>query len=222
VALAVLGMLYIGLPSYTADIQITEPRTLLLLALLGFAAAPLPAAGVRRQAVVGVALLLGVLGTGTHTYAAVLYNQQAQQWEEQLATLAPARRVLVFYGHGSENDLAFTEHPLYSMRFNTFRNGFHFNNMYTLTYGGFNTSTFNNGPVRPWPGTEMPRYWPAVFDDTSYVLRTCETLRATYDAVLVWPNPDPALHAALDACFVPELTGHTISTWRGSALSSAP
>jgi hypothetical protein len=164
---------------------------------------------------VGVALLLGVLGVGTHTYAAVLHNQRAQVWEQDLAALEPAQRVLVFYGHGTDNDLAFTEHPLYNLRYNTFYNGFHFNNLYTLTYGGFNTSTFNNGPVRPWPGTEMPRYWPAVFDDVAYVSDTCETLRARYNAVLVWQRPDPALRAALDACFVPEFVGSELSTWRG-------
>jgi hypothetical protein len=77
VALAIVGMLYLALPSHTADIQITEPRTLLLLAIVGFAAAPMPAAGRRRQAIVGVTLLLGVLGIGTHTYAAVLHNPQS-------------------------------------------------------------------------------------------------------------------------------------------------
>jgi hypothetical protein len=222
VALAGLGLLYLGLPSHTADIQITEPRTLLLLALIGFAAAPLPAAGLRRRAIVTLALLLGVLGVGSHTYAAVLHNQQAREWEQQLATLAPARRVLVFYGHGSDDDRGFTRQLLYSSRYNTFYNGFHFNNLYTLTYGGFNTSTFNNGPVRPWPGTEMPRYWPAVFDDTAYVQGSCETLRATYDAVLVWPRPDPTLDAALDACFTQHLEASDLSTWRGPSLSSTP
>jgi hypothetical protein len=68
----------------------------------------------------------------------------------------------------------------------------------------------------------MPRYWPAVFDDTAYVQGSCETLRATYDVVLVWPRPDPALDAALDACFTQHLEASDLSTWRGPSLSSTP
>jgi hypothetical protein len=210
VALGLLSLLYLIIPSRTSEIWITEPRILLLIIFIALAAVRLPIESRLRHAVIFSTLSLCLLSIGGTIRYAQVYDQQARLWRAQMAMLTPARRVLLL----RENSSVYIKRPTLLGSFNRFYTGEFFSTVYTLEYGGFASRTFNNGPVRPRQTISIPAYdWPH-FRDNHYVAEHCATLRETYDAVLFWGRPDPNLITQLDDCFVAGPDWPNMAIWR--------
>lgn len=213
-ACVLLGLLYVVIPTRTADIWITEPRILLWMTCIALGVARLPRAGsLARRGVTVCAVSLCLLSlVGTVRYAQA-FDRQARTWREQMSALAPARSLLVMREQASP----YTSQPTVLGVFNRFYTGEYFAATYALENGGFVSRGFYNGPLSRRATIPVPTYdWPG-FDDDLYVARQCPALRAAYDAVLFWGAPDAAIEAQLDQCFTAGPRWRDMAVWRSSA-----
>ena len=210
-AIALLGFLYVIVPSRTPDIWVTEPRVLLLVVFVALVGARLPVAGsLLRCAVMFCTTSLCLLSLGGTIWYARVYDLQAQKWSAQMSWLAPARDVVTL----REKTSPYITRPTVQGVFNRFYTGEFFSVTYALEHGGFASRLFNNGPVRPRRAIPIPAYdWPG-FDDTNYVAQRCSALQQAYDAVLFWGQPDAEMTVQLDACFTPGPRWQDMAIWR--------
>ena len=210
-AAGLLGLFYVIVPSRTPDIWITEPRVLLFATFIALASVRMPVVGNHlRRAVTTCAVSLCLLSLGGTVHYAQVYDLQARAWSTQMASLAPARNVLML----REKMSIYISRPTVLGIFNRFYTGEFYSATYALEHGGFASKLFNNGPVRPRKTIPIPAYdWPG-FDDTHYVAERCPALRNAYDAVLFWGKPDAIVAAQLDDCFTPGPRWHDMAIWR--------
>jgi hypothetical protein len=214
VAIGMLGILYVVIPTRTPDIWVTEPRVLLFATLIALTGVQLPTVGTRLgRAVTICALSLCLLSIGGTVWYAHRYDQQARAWNEQMDLLVPARRVLML----REKMSPYIGRPTVLGIFKRFYTGEYFSTTYTLEHGGFASRTFNNGPVRPRGTIPIPSYDGPGFRDTHYIAEQCSALRETYDAVLFWGEPDANMIAQLNDCFTAGPRWPNMAIWRHPA-----
>jgi hypothetical protein len=211
IAMGLLGVLYFILPSRTSDIWVTEPRVLLLLIIIALPLVHLSVLSASLQRITVICLLVLCLWSlgGTVWYAR-FYAQQAQTWNEQMASLAPAKQVLFLRAKRG----VYLNRPTLLGVFNRFYDGQHLSTIYNIEQGGFSSIIFSNGPVRPRSGIPIPAYdWPG-FSDTNYVVENCAALQESYEAVLFWGSPasSPVIDQ-LDQCFNPGPRWADMAIW---------
>jgi len=211
-AFGVLLLVYCIIPSSTGDIAATEPRVLVLAALVGLAAAPLPTITTRRrQLLVAVLVVLALSAPLVTLVWAQRYDRAARIWAAQLGQLAPARRVLVLANpptlpSGLQYRLVRAAQIFDPRQFST---------TYALEHGGFVSVTFFNGPLLPTVSQDIPAYWQAGFDDVAFVNKRCATLWQRYDGIVVWNPGDQDLAGALQNCFgVPLVADEGVAMWQ--------
>jgi hypothetical protein len=210
-AFGALLLVYSIIPSSTRDIDATEPRVLLLAALVGFVAAPLPTAKTRRRAVIAALVMLGLSAPLVTLVWAQRYDRAARTWVSQLNELAPARRVLVLANPptlpaGAQYHLVRAA-QIFDPR--------QFSPTYALEHGGYVSNTFFNGPLWPTDSQDLPAYWQTGFDSVTFVDDRCVALRNVYDGVVVWNPGSQELARALQNCFgVPIVEDEQVALWR--------
>lgn len=216
--LAPLGpliLLYGAAPSFAGDIAVVEPRVLVWGALIALAAVRLPAAGALRWAVTTISLALGVVAAGAFTAHSMAYQRQAEGWRAAMGELAPARAVLVLARpapRSADSPLRYVE---------SYYDGLYFSTRYQLERGGVTTRMFGNGPVYVRPDLELAVYLWRPERGAAPLDSACAHSRERFDAVLAWGPLEPALRAALDACFGPGRADGYLTIWHNNARAGA-
>jgi hypothetical protein len=208
----VLLFCYLVVPSWTSDIEFTEPRLLLLAAVIGLAAVPWPMTRL-RLVLAGWLVTLSLLASVAVLIWAQQYDRSARQWSEWLAQLPPAQHVLVLPDSppipaGGRYALVRTALILTPWNFSV---------TYALEHGGFVSSAFFNGPLKPEDYLALPTYWYYVagFDTATFVTKRCDSIRVTYDYILVWDLSNPALAQAIWSCYGSALIDKTpLTVWK--------
>jgi hypothetical protein len=208
-ALSVLGVIYLISPSGTGNIFILNPRVLLLACIVGLSLVQLPPGGSRlyRMLIVMLSLLAGLSFLTVSVYA-WRHDQTARQYSRELDQIPPARRVLVLpnFLHVPSGSPVMLLFQRYS--------GHHFVSTYALEKGGFVSSTFFNGPLRPLHPHLIPD---EVFDRRyiEFVRKNCVALRTVYDYIVLWNPGEAAQLEALRECGAePVYTGPVIAIWK--------
>jgi hypothetical protein len=210
---AVLGMLLLGyflIPTRTTDIITTEPRLLLVAVFAGLMAARLPRRGSSAQtALAGVLVALGLVFSSGALFHARSYDQGAQRWAGVLNELPAGQRVLAFAEPLPSPDPSFP--PRLEQTFDQLQ----FSNTYALEQGGFVSTTFFNGPLRPYDARAIPPYWWDGFRIRAYMEQYCTRLAEYYDWVIVWNPRSERLIGVLDGCYgAPARMDTEIGVWR--------
>jgi len=212
--LGALGVLYLAAPTRTADLWYTEPRVLVFVGFVLLVGTQWPARHTWRWWLASSAAVMLFIGhSATTLHYAASYRRQTAVWSAELATLAPARSVLMLRGILAPEYLGLD--TLGGV--NTYYSGEHFVTTYALTHGGFVSRIFDSGPVRPRHDIPIPLYYWEGFDPARFVTDHCADLRRAYDAVLVWGVPGRTLTEQLDVCFQrgPQLPD--LSIWRNQS-----
>jgi hypothetical protein len=206
-----LVLLYGAAPSVAGAIAVVEPRLILWMGLIVLSAIRLPDSGRLRQTLTALCLAAGLLASLAYSNHALRYQHEAIGWRDTIALLGKAPRLLVL---GS--NLPRGAGPL--LRYIESRyNGVYFSARAPIEQGGVSTRVFGNGPFYLRPDLETAQYlWrpepgAAPLDDA------CAYSRERFDAALAWGPLEPALHAALDACFGPGRAAGYLTTWQHNA-----
>jgi hypothetical protein len=209
-ALAGLIVIYGLIPSGTGELQIIEPRVLIIAALLGLAFVRLPQALALRRLAGGLAALACVFWLAGACQATLDYNRRALSWQADLALLGPARRVLAFRSTGSP-----PERDGWLLNYvNSRYDGSFFSSYRFIEQGGYTTRIFGNGPI--WLRDDVPGwvfYRPQPSDAPGHLEEQCRLARSSFDAVLVWGAADAELNAMLGACFGPPTRRGDLTVW---------
>jgi hypothetical protein len=200
-----LIVLYGVIPSTLADIAVVEPRIVLFAALLCLSAAPVPRSGHFRQALFGLALVIGLLASSASLGHATVYARQASLWQEQLDTLEAPELVLVLRSQAPTQRT-----PWHFIE--SYYDGSYFSAMLPFERGGSSSRVFGNGPFYLRPDLEVILYrWnQRPLPDAG----ACAAAQEAYDAVLRWGRLEPQIIAELDRCYGPGQRLDDVTIWR--------
>lgn len=184
-AIGALLLGYFLLPTNTYDIVFIEPRVLLVTVLIMVVAVPPLGEGTRfKRAITFCVVALACVQSVALVHATQINGQRTALLRAQMATMAPAQNILVFY----ENDQRARNYANGLRLFSTVYAGQHLANLYGIEHGGLVSVTFNNGPIRFRPEIPLPEDWSG-FDDAAFVAAQCKELHVYYGAVVVLLNP---------------------------------
>jgi hypothetical protein len=210
---AVLGVLLLGyflIPTRTTDIITTEPRLLLVAAFAGMMAARPPRRdSAAQKALIGVLMVLGLVFSAAAFFHARSYDVGAQRWAGILNGLPAKQRVLVF------SEPLPSPAPTFLPQLEQTFDQHQFSNTYALEQGGFVSTTFFNGPLRPYDARAIPPYWWDGFRIRPYMEQYCTRLAEYYDWVILWNPRSERLAGVLDGCYgAPARLDAEIGMWR--------
>lgn len=217
IGIGVLSVVYLAIPSHTADLWDTEPRVLLYMSFILLIIARWPRKNSLRWWIASSATVTLFLSHVTISiYYAAAYQQQVHVWTAELEKLVPARSILMLRG----NETSAFSHLATRDIVNTYYSGEHFATVYTISHGGFISHIFDSGPVQPRSDIPIPLYYWNDFDAGRFVQDNCNKLQRSYDAVIVWGVPQANMIKQLNACFVPGPHTADLSIWNRSERRS--
>jgi hypothetical protein len=209
-ALAALIALYGLVPSGSSVIEIVEPRVVIVAVLLGLFSIGLPATPGLRPFATALSSLICVFSFVSAVNYSLSYNRQATQWQQNLALLGDARRVLAIHTASPTSYGPTT--PL--NRFTSLYDGVFFSSYWFVQHGGYTTRMFGNGPV--WLHDHIPGwlyYFPQPEGAIGHAEEQCALAKTNFDAILAWGPLEREIHDMLVACLGQPRTQGAVTVW---------